>query len=78
MAPRVNTEDLVDAHGVAELLGLSQPNSVITYQRRYPDMPQPVVDLGPRRVKLWLRSEVQEWAKRRGPSRKPREGRRSS
>lgn len=65
MAPRVNTEDLIDAHEVAELLGLSHPNSVITYQRRYPDMPKPVVDLGARRVKLWLRSEIASWRKRR-------------
>jgi len=37
MAPMVNTEDLTDARGVAELLGLSHANSVSLYQRRYPD-----------------------------------------
>jgi len=65
MVPQVDTEDLIDAHGVAELLGLSHPNSVITYQRRYPKMPRPVVDLGPRRVKLWLRSEIEAWGQAR-------------
>ena len=65
MTPRVNTEDLVDAHGVAELLGLSHPNSVFTYQRRYEDFPQPILDLGRHRVKLWLRPEIDEWKGRR-------------
>ena len=64
--PRVNTEDLVDAHGVAELLGLSQPNSVSTYQYRYDDMPRPVIDLGAGRCKMWLRSEIIGWADQTG------------
>ena len=62
MGRRVNTDDLVDAQGVAELLGLAQRNSVSLYQRRYPDMPRPVVDLGPGRTKLWLRQEIECWA----------------
>lgn len=66
MTRQVDTEDLVDAHGVAEILGLAHPNSVTTYQRRYRDMPRPVVDLGPRRVKLWLRSEIKRWDAERG------------
>ena len=59
--PIVDTDDLIDARGVADLLGLSHPNSVSTYQRRYPDMPRPVVDLGEGRCKLWLRAEIQAW-----------------
>ena len=65
MNPRINTEDLIDAHAVAEILGLAHPNSVSTYQRRYEDMPQPIVDLGRGRPRLWLRSEVEEWAQNR-------------
>jgi glutathione-regulated potassium-efflux system ancillary protein KefG len=65
MAPRVNTEDLLDAQGVAELLGLSQRTAVSVYQRRYPDMPRPVVTLGGGRTRLWLRPEIEAWAKRR-------------
>lgn len=60
--PTVRTEDLIDAHGVAEILGLSHTNSVSTYLRRYDDMPRPVVDLGAGRPRLWLRSEIEEWA----------------
>ena len=63
--PIVDTDDLIDARGVAELLGLLHPNSVSTYQRRYPDMPRPVVDLGEGRCKLWLRREIERWAKER-------------
>ena len=60
---RVRIDDLIDAHGVAELLGLAHANSVSTYQHRYADMPRPVIDLGRGRCKMWLRSEVAAWAK---------------
>jgi predicted DNA-binding transcriptional regulator AlpA len=64
VTPRVDTEDLIDARGVAEILELAQRNTVSLYQRRYPDMPRPVVDLGPARTKLWLRPEIKAWAAR--------------
>ena len=57
----INTDDLLDAQGVADLLGLRHPNSVHTYLRRYPDMPRPILDLGPGRPRLWLRPEVERW-----------------
>jgi glutathione-regulated potassium-efflux system ancillary protein KefG len=59
--PKVDTEDLIDARGVAELLGLAHPNSVSTYQRRYDDMPKPALDLGAGRPRLWLRSQIVVW-----------------
>lgn len=65
MAPQVATEDLIDAHGVADVLGLAHRNTVSVYQRRYDDMPRPVVDLGPARTKLWLRPEIEHWAAQR-------------
>ena len=61
----VNTDDLIDAQGVADLLGLAQRNTVSSYQRRYPDMPRSVVDLGKGRCKMWLRSEVLLWSAER-------------
>jgi glutathione-regulated potassium-efflux system ancillary protein KefG len=57
--------DLIDAQGVAELLGLAQRNTVSAYQRRYPAMPRPVVDLGQGRCKLWLRTEIEAWRSER-------------
>jgi len=65
VTPEVRTEDLIDAQAVAELLGLAQRTSVSVYQRRYPDMPRPVLDLGPGRPKLWLRPAIEEWMRQR-------------
>ena len=62
MGRRVDVDDLVDANGAAELLGLAHRNTVSVYQHRYGDMPRPAVDLGEGRVKLWLRSELEQWA----------------
>ena len=62
MSRRVAIDDLIDAHGVAELLDLSHPNTVSVYQHRYDDMPRPAIDLGKGRVKLWLRPEIERWA----------------
>lgn len=67
MARYLDVEELVDAQGVAELLGLAQRNTVSAYQRRYPAMPRPVVDLGQGRCKLWLRSEIELWRSDRVP-----------
>lgn len=66
MTPTVRTEDLIDARGIADLLGLAQPNAVSLYQRRYPDMPRPVLNLGRGRPCLWLRPEMVRWAKQTG------------
>ena len=66
MSPRIDTDDLIDAQAVAEILGLAQRNTVSLYQRRYPDMPRPVVDLGRGRPRLWSRVELLKWAKRTG------------
>jgi len=70
MAHQVATEDLIDAHGVADVLGLAHRNTVSVYQRRYADMPRPVVDLGPARSKLWLRTEIERWAAKRAQGRR--------
>ena len=61
MPKRVALEELIDAHDVARILGLSQRNTVSQYQRRYPDMPRPVLDLGPGRPSLWLRPHIERW-----------------
>lgn len=62
MVPEIDTDDLIDATEVAQILGLSHRNSVSLYQRRYPDMPRPVVERGGGRTKLWIRSSVEAWA----------------
>lgn len=69
---RVETDDLIDANDVAALLGLSHRNTVSQYLLKYSDMPRPVIDLGPKRSRLWLRPEVEAWLARRGPVRRGR------
>ena len=62
MPQRVDIDELIDANGVAELLGLAHRNTVSVYQHRYPDMPRPVLDFANGRVKIWLKPEVEHWA----------------
>jgi predicted DNA-binding transcriptional regulator AlpA len=61
MGRRVLTDDLIDAHDVARILGLTHRNTVSQYLHRYPDMPRPVIDLGRGRPSLWLRPEIERW-----------------
>jgi glutathione-regulated potassium-efflux system ancillary protein KefG len=67
-------DELTDATGVAEILGLKWRNSVSEYQRTYADMPRPVVDLGNGRPKLWLRSDIEKWQANRQATSKPSRG----
>ena len=61
MGKQVDLDDLVDAMEVADLLGLSHRNTVSIYQKRYPEMPRPVIEFGGNRCKLWLKSEILVW-----------------
>jgi hypothetical protein len=78
MGRKIDPDDLVDAQGVAEILGLSHRNSVSLYQRRYADMPRPVVDLGEGRVKLWSRLQIHRWAGHQAAKGRTRPARRVS
>ena len=66
VARRVYTHDLIDAQCVADLLGLAQRTAVSVYQKRYADMPRPVVNLGGGRTLLWIRQDMEAWAQRTG------------
>jgi predicted DNA-binding transcriptional regulator AlpA len=67
MTPKkVDPVDLIDAHVVAELLGLARSTSVAVYRKRYEDFPQPAVNMGKGRCILWLRHDIEQWARRRG------------
>ena len=65
MARMIDADDAIDANAIAPILGLSHSNTVSLYQRRYPDMPRPVIDMGQGRCKLWLRAEIEAWSKHR-------------
>jgi hypothetical protein len=63
MPQLVDPDDLIDATSVAEVLGLANRTSVSVYQRRYPTMPRPVIDLGRGRTKLWSKTALRSWAR---------------
>lgn len=60
---KIAVEDLLNAAEVAELLGLSQRTAISTYRRRYPSFPIPVIVKGT--CVLWLRTDIQKWARGR-------------
>ena len=61
----LDVEDLVDAQGVAELIGPAQRNNALAYRWRFLAMPRSVVDRGQGRCKLCLRSEIERWRSER-------------
>ena len=67
MPPRkVALVDLLDAVQVAALLELAGANAVRVYRSRYPDFPEPVRTSEGGRCLLWLRQEVEAWARATG------------
>ena len=61
----IDTEHLVDTAETAALIGLDNQRGVSVYRRRYDDFPAPVVEKG--RCVLWLRQDIEAWARGRGP-----------
>jgi glutathione-regulated potassium-efflux system ancillary protein KefG len=80
LGQQVDIDDLIDANGVAELLGFAHRNTVSVYQHRYPDMPRPVLNFGNGRVKVkvWLKPDLERWAARQAASGRSRPARRVS
>jgi hypothetical protein len=64
VARRIDPNDLIDAAGVAELLGLASRSVVSVYRGRYSDFPPPAVERG--QCRLWLRSDIEAWANATG------------
>ena len=62
MGRKVDVEDLIDSKEAAVILDLSHAETVHQYLRRYPDFPRPAVDRPG--LKLWVRPEVRDWARR--------------
>lgn len=63
MPMMVDAKDLIASDEVAAIIGLSNPKGVSVVRARHADFPAPVVEKG--RCLLWLRSEVEAWAKGR-------------
>ena len=65
MGRKVDLDDLLDAAGVAEVLGLSKPTAVSVYQRRYHDFPAPVLASSAGTCQFWLRVDIEAWSESR-------------
>jgi predicted DNA-binding transcriptional regulator AlpA len=63
-AVQIDTDHLVDLAEAAALIGIDNPRGVSVYRRRYDDFPAPVIAKG--RCVLWLRSDVEAWARATG------------
>ena len=61
MGKRVNTEDLVGAHEIAERLGVRRPQVVHDWRRRHKDFPKPIAKL--KTALVWDWREIQAWAR---------------
>ena len=65
MGRKVDIANLLDAHQVAEMLGLSNPNGVAVYRGRFDDFPEPVIDRGRGRPVMWVRQDIIRWQRQR-------------
>ncbi|HEU5151507.1 MAG TPA: hypothetical protein VFU19_13470 [Iamia sp.] len=64
MPDLVDPSDLIDTTEVATLIGVA-PGSVSVYRKRVQyEFPAPVIEKG--RCLLWLRSDVEAWARSTG------------
>lgn len=61
---KIDPADLIDAHEVAGIIGLSRGGNVSLYRQRHDNFPTPVVEKG--RCVLWRRQDVEKWAKATG------------
>jgi hypothetical protein len=64
MGRRVDVDSLIGAAEIAERLGVSHPETVHAWRRRYPDFPHPVAQL--RQALVWHWPDVARWARRTG------------
>lgn len=68
MGRRIDTDDLLTAAEVADLLGFSRRQVVSIYVRRYERFPRPVVVKSNGRTQLWARDDVERWDRERRAS----------
>jgi chromosome partitioning protein len=59
MPKKVDPADLVGAHEIAARMGLSFPNVVHTWRKRYDDFPKPVAVL--QAGVIWDWKEIEMW-----------------
>ena len=60
MGRKVNSDDLVGAHEIAQRLGMKRPQVVHEWRRRHKDFPKPIAML--KTAMIWDWRDVKEWA----------------
>jgi predicted DNA-binding transcriptional regulator AlpA len=60
MGKRVDSENLVGAHEIAQRLGMRRPQVVHEWRRRHKDFPKPIATL--KTALIWDWQEVKRWA----------------
>ena len=63
MGRKIDIDDLLDTLEVADAIGLTSRTAVSVYRSRYADFPTPVIEKG--RCLMWLRQDIEQWAKGR-------------
>jgi predicted DNA-binding transcriptional regulator AlpA len=61
---KVDVNDLVGAHEIANRLGVARPQVIHEWRRRHLDFPEPVATL--RSALIWDWSDIRAWAKATG------------
>jgi predicted DNA-binding transcriptional regulator AlpA len=59
---RIDPADLLDNSEVAQIIGITNPNGVSVYRKRFADFPKPRIEK--RQTVLWLRADIEAWAQR--------------
>ena len=68
MGKKIDVDDLVGAHEIAQRLGVARPQVVHEWRRRHADFPEPIAAL--KTALIWDWKEVQRWARDSGRSNK--------
>jgi predicted DNA-binding transcriptional regulator AlpA len=61
---KVDVDDLVGAHEIAQRLGVARPQVVHEWRRRHADFPEPIANL--KTALIWDWREIEVWAVRTG------------
>lgn len=60
MGKKIDVDDLVGAHEIAQRLGVARPQVVHEWRRRHADFPEPIATL--KTALIWDWVEVHRWA----------------
>lgn len=64
MGRKVDVDQLVGAAEIAQRLGVTKPQTVHSWRRRYPEFPKPVAIL--KQAMVWAWPDVEAWARHTG------------